>query len=60
MGQKRKVYAYRLYANNTIEERVRQIQKDKDSLTRAILSADSKSKEQKAVTLLERLFAFPS
>jgi SNF2 family DNA or RNA helicase len=40
IGQSRHVFAYRLIAKDTVEERVLQLQQQKRSLAEAILTAD--------------------
>jgi SNF2 family DNA or RNA helicase len=41
IGQKRRVFAYRLIARNTVEEKILELQRDKKKLAEAIISADN-------------------
>jgi SNF2 family DNA or RNA helicase len=41
IGQKRQVFAYRLIARDTVEEKVLELQKTKRDLAGAIISADN-------------------
>ena len=42
LGQTRRVFAYRLIARDTIEEKILQLQSDKRLLAEAIVSADNR------------------
>ncbi len=60
IGQRREVFAYRLIARNTVEERILELQQSKRSLAEAIINADNSllrnlSREDLELLLSERL-----
>jgi superfamily II DNA or RNA helicase len=57
IGQTRAVFAYRLIARDTVEEKIIELQKEKRALADAIVSQDSRLLKQLTVADLERLLS---
>ncbi len=57
IGQTRAVFAYRLIARDTVEEKIIELQKEKRALADAIISQDSRLLKQLTVADLERLLS---
>ena len=57
IGQTRSVFAYRLIAENTVEDKIVQMQRDKRRLAQALISEDNAVVQELSMEDLERLLA---